>query len=415
MMISIITPSHKFTYIKELYETIIRQSHKEWEWIIVVNGDALVTEYNYTLPEEIRNNQQVKIFEYSGVKNIGALKRFACSKAIGDIIVEVDHDDMLFNNALDEVQKAFDEHPDVCFVYSNCARIDNEYHPYRWDASSGWKYRDVNFNGHIISEVISPEPLPQNITRIYFAPDHLRAWRTSDYWKIGGHNSEMKVADDHDLICRFYLHGKIFHINKCLYVYRIYGQNSWLENYDAVQSTQWGNYERYVWPIIEKWADDKCLQKIDLCGGIDKAKGYISYDRYDADLIGNLDENWKLTDNSVAIIRAHDAIEHLKNPIHTMNEAWRVLAHGGFFMIQVPSTEGLGAFSDPTHCSFWNIRSFRHYTEESMRRYLRNCKCRFQIMRLRNIIKWDDKIPYVEAHLIAIKEDDPRFHGLLRI
>jgi len=146
-----------------------------------------------------------------------------------------------------------------------------------------------------------------------------------------------------------------------------------------------------------------------------KAKGYISYDKYDADLTGDLNSKWGLNDNSVGIIRAHDAIEHLRDPIHTMNEAWRVLCHGGFFMIQVPSTDGMGAWSDPTHCSYWNIRSFRHYTEEGMRRYLRGCNCRFQIVRLRNIIKWEDKIPYVEAHLIAIKEDNPRFHGLLKI
>jgi hypothetical protein len=70
---------------------------------------------------------------------------------------------------------------------------------------------------------------------------------------------------------------------------------------------------------------------------------------------------WPWQDNSVEHIRAWDIIEHLPDKILTMNEIWRVLAPGGTAEIVIPTTDGPGAFQDPTHTSFWNRRSFLYY------------------------------------------------------
>jgi hypothetical protein len=70
--------------------------------------------------------------------------------------------------------------------------------------------------------MVSPIPDPQNLSRIWYAPNHPRAWRREDYRKIGGHHPEMKVLDDQDLLCRTYLYGKMYFIDKPLYIYRIF-------------------------------------------------------------------------------------------------------------------------------------------------------------------------------------------------
>ena len=75
----------------------------------------------------------------------------------------------------------------------------------------------------------------------------------------------------------------------------------------------------------------------------------------------DLREAWPWPESSVEAIRAFDVIEHLPDKIHTMNELWRVLHPGGKVEIAVPTTEGPGAFQDPTHVSFWNRRSFLYY------------------------------------------------------
>src|SRR2546428_3133479 len=63
---------------------------------------------------------------------------------------------------------------------------------------------------------------------------------------------------------------------------------------------------------------------------------------------------WPWQDSSVEYIRAWDIVEHLPDKILTMNEMYRVLAPGGSAEISVPTTDGCGAWQDPTHVSFWN-------------------------------------------------------------
>ena len=70
---------------------------------------------------------------------------------------------------------------------------------------------------------------------------------------------------------------------------------------------------------------------------------------------------WPWPDSSVEYIRAWDIIEHLPDKILTMNEMYRVLTPGGRTEIAVPTTEGSGAWQDPTHVSFWNRRSFIYF------------------------------------------------------
>lgn len=91
--------------------------------------------------------------------------------------------------------------------------------------------------------------------------------------------------------------------------------------------------------------------------------GYVNVDRvHPADVVTDLSERWPWEDSSVGEIVAHDIIEHLPDKILTMNEAYRVLRHGGLLKIIVPTTDGPGAFMDPTHVSFWCRQSFWYYT-----------------------------------------------------
>lgn len=78
-------------------------------------------------------------------------------------------------------------------------------------------------------------------------------------------------------------------------------------------------------------------------------------------LVADLNGKWPFYDGSVDHFRAHDIIEHLRDKIHTMNEAWRCLKPKGTIEVVVPTTDGPGAFMDPTHVSFWHERSFMYY------------------------------------------------------
>ena len=63
-------------------------------------------------------------------------------------------------------------------------------------------------------------------------------------------------------------------------------------------------------------------------------------------------------------IKAWDIFEHLPSKLNTMNEAHRVLIPGGQLDLFIPTTDGRGAFQDPTHVSFWTPNDLYYFCEE---------------------------------------------------
>jgi predicted SAM-dependent methyltransferase len=82
-------------------------------------------------------------------------------------------------------------------------------------------------------------------------------------------------------------------------------------------------------------------------------------------------------------IKAHHVLEHIcqSKVVEAMNELHRVLKIGGVLDIEIPSTDGRGAFQDPTHRSYWNYNSFLYYTDTLYRRQA-DIKAVFEIAHL---------------------------------
>jgi hypothetical protein len=92
-----------------------------------------------------------------------------------------------------------------------------------------------------------------------------------------------------------------------------------------------------------------------------------------------------------------------------MSEIHRVLVPGGYCFIHVPSTDGRGAWQDPTHVSYWNQNSFFYYTRQQQAKYIDNSSIRFKTITLDTFYpsQWerDNQIPYVRAYLLALKSN----------
>ena len=78
-------------------------------------------------------------------------------------------------------------------------------------------------------------------------------------------------------------------------------------------------------------------------------------------LKADLRKKLPLADSSCDEIRAHDIVEHLPSKIRTMNEIHRLLKPGGLLDLFVPTTDGRGAFQDPTHVSYWTPNDLWYY------------------------------------------------------
>lgn len=419
MKFSLITPEHSaenIPHLLDLYESIIHQTYTNWEWVIYLNGRCTVLH----LPEVIVLDSRVCIFQAQEENtNIGAIKNKAFSYGVGDVLVEVDHDDMLTPDCLEELYKAFQD-PDIGFVYSDNAvlHMQDQFVPYGSD--HGWRYRLFDWQGKQLHAMHSFAPTSHSISYIWYAPDHVRAWRTSVYKSMGGHNPELTICDDHELCIRTYLSTRMKHIDKVLYIYRITGDNTWLARCGAIQEKTVDLNRQYARQLAERDADLRGLMKIDIGGGINPYPGYTTVDRREtADVVADLNDGIPLPDNSVGVLNASHIIEHLVDKTKIMTEIHRVLAHGGWAFIDVPSTDGRGAFQDPTHVSYWNENSFLYYTDRYLADFIDNTNIRFQKYRLETHFpnEWLKQLNVcvTTAWLVAIKQGGPRLPGTLTI
>lgn len=372
------------------------------------------------LDKRIVNNPKVKIFsQKEESKNIGYIKNNAFHLGTGDVLVEVDHDDLLTSDCLQELNIAFKDES-VGFVYSDNAILDMKKDFVPFNKAYGWTHSHFDWDGRKLVRMHSFKPTSQSLSYVWFAPDHVRAWRSSVYKSIGGHDKTLSVCDDHDLCIRTYLHSKMKKIDKCLYLYRITGENTWLKRNELIQKQTVELFNKYARRLAEKDADDKNLLKLDIGCGSNPHPGYKTLDlKGNVDILHDLNNGIPLPDNSVGVISASHIIEHLHDKNKIMSEIHRVLCHGGWAFIEVPSTEGRGAFQDPTHVSYWNENSFLYYTNSYLAGFIDNKNIRFQKFRLDTYYPNDWmknlKVLVTSAWLVAIKDDSNRLPGLLEI
>lgn len=406
MKVSIITPTNNERFLQQLYESIKAQAYQDWEWIICLNGDC--SKVSLTDFDSYEPSLKIRFFTVpSEIQGIGAIKAWSFAQASGDILLEMDHDDLLPRNALSRIVEEFQK-TQADFVYSNCCEFfgdspaSGSFHFFPAWQQNGWRYRTTCVDGLEISETISFKPSAAALATIYYAPNHLRAWKSDSYKRIGGHNPAYRICDDHELLIRTYLNGKMHHIDECLYFYRMHDNNTVKSNLDEIRKTTYGLYVENIEKLILREAELRGLKCYDLGGAINGAPGFLAVDNSPgADIQADLNKRWPFEDNSVFAFRAHDIFEHLNDKIHTMCELHRCLVPGGHALIQVPSALGQGAFQDPSHVSYWVENSFRYYTDPAFARFIGNTEQHFMCDRL---FSWDlCGIPYVKAELRAIK------------
>ena len=88
------------------------------------------------------------------------------------------------------------------------------------------------------------------------------------------------------------------------------------------------------------------------------------------DIVGDIRQGLDLPDSSVGVIRGVDVLPTVADKVALFNELYRLLAHGGLLMILTPSTDGRGAFQDPTHVAFYNENSFWYFTDRDYAQFV---------------------------------------------
>jgi len=418
-VITVFTPTHNPKYLQAAYDSLLAQTNQEWEWIIVLNNAARdVTEFNH--------DPRVRVYRCPDKKKtVGYYKRWALEQSpIGDVYLELDHDDTLEEGVLADIKRQHEWMPEASLYYGATSQmtadggIDTDF--FREDY--GWRYATLENGFH--AALIFP-PHPHNLNYIWFAPNHYRAINAEAYRKTNGYNPDIPILDDQDIMTQLYQVGPFVRSldSRAVYYQRMHKGNTQRipKVNQNIQELTVQMYDQNIEKAMLKWCEYNDYLAIDLGAAHGKPEGYFGIDMNagpGVDWVGDF-MDWK-PDKPVGLIRASDFIEHLPDKQATIERFYELLVHGGMALINVPSTDGRGAYQDPTHVSYWNENSFWYYTDANMNKFI-DSPVRFQASRLITYFPsqfhQQHNISYVKANLIAIKQESdlPEFGGPLLI
>lgn len=219
-MISVCTPTYNTdpNVLARTWASLKSQTYTDWEWVIwddSLNDNCWNQIYGFASDERYKISLY-KSHVHSG--SVGMVKRRCMMIAHGDILVELDHDDELTPDALAIISSTFSDNKDIGFIYSDWCEIlpngQSGIYPKGWAFGYGSEYWSDEHGVWVMS---APEINETTIRHIVSAPNHVRAWRSSVYRNLNGHDPSYIVADDYELIIRTFLNTKFKHIPRLLY------------------------------------------------------------------------------------------------------------------------------------------------------------------------------------------------------
>ena len=202
-LISIVVPVYNTpqVFLRQMIESVQNQSYSEWE-LCIGNASPENKEMKKIL-EEYKNDARIKEVEIPENKGISQNTNRAMEIASGELIGLLDHDDLLAPNALYEIAKAVNEHPDAEVIYTDEDKVTTDL--------------KEHFQPHLKPD-FNLDLLRSNnyICHFFIASRDLIK-------RVGGFRPEFNGAQDYDLILRCTEQAKqIVHIPKILYHWRVH-------------------------------------------------------------------------------------------------------------------------------------------------------------------------------------------------
>ena len=126
-LISILVPTYNtnIVHLRECIESVIEQSYTNWQ--LCLADDASTNQQIIKIFDEYAKKDERVVF-ITRKKNghICRATNSALELAKGQYVALLDHDDVLWPNALFEVVKLINNHPDAKFIYSDEDKIDTD-------------------------------------------------------------------------------------------------------------------------------------------------------------------------------------------------------------------------------------------------------------------------------------------------
>ena len=269
-LISVFTASYRSgEMIKRPLMSLLQQTYKHWEWVIVDDSGDDDQTYQQTLAPLINKDPRIYVYrqtERSGY--IGTVKRAAAGLCTGEILVEVDHDDNLTPDCLEKIVKAFQNHPECGFACGYSSELYEDYQPHWYGLDAGFGYlvywrQQIKWLKRWENVARTSILNSYTIRHLVGLPNHPRAWTRDCYYLVGGHRPGLSIADDYDLMVRTFLSTNFVVIPHLLYLqYRNHSGNQTFQRNHQIQIMCQMIYNYYA-PRIQQRVTDLGLPILD--------------------------------------------------------------------------------------------------------------------------------------------------------
>jgi len=270
-LISFFTPTYNTgTKLWNTYNSLKNQTYSNWEWVVV--DDSSDSGYTYDIARQIASiDERVKVYSFKEKSKgiIGESKYRAACLCTGEILAELDHDDIVLEHMAEYLNEAQQTHPQVGFFYSDCIEVDENYNSLTYPEGFAFgygSYYDFEWKGKVFKAAKECNINPKTIRHIVSVPNHIRAWRRSTYFQIGGHNRRLTIADDYELIVRTFLNTTMCRIAYPGYLQFIYENQKGTNTHNATRA----DIQRRVWSI-SNFYNGQIVQRFKQLGVVDWA------------------------------------------------------------------------------------------------------------------------------------------------
>ena len=200
-LISVITPVYntRAKWLRAAVESVRQQVYGRWE-LILADDASTSAETRRTLDEYRTIDPRIKIVQLATNSHISAASNAALEAATGEFIALLDHDDELPADALAEVARYIDAHPDVDFIYTDEDKLD--------------------LGGARCDPYFKPDWSPEHFLNFMYT-NHLMVLRRALVERVGRFRLGFEGSQDYDLALRVVsVSDRVGHIPKVLYHWR---------------------------------------------------------------------------------------------------------------------------------------------------------------------------------------------------
>ncbi|HJO93754.1 MAG TPA: glycosyltransferase family A protein [Victivallales bacterium] len=229
------------TYIQETVRSILNQTYKDFEIIIIDDGSP--DESTWELVSAFQ--EPVKAFKQKN-QGIAGAKNACVEKASGEYIAFCDHDDLWEPDKLEKQVKILDENGEIGFVFTGFTRFNKK-------------------EGEIktLSQKIDSRDVFASLLKKSYIYTSTLLIRRSLWNKAGGYNTTFTLADDLEFHLRLAYNAKPYCLSEPLMLYRLHTSNT--SRSSASKAKYPYELERIYtyWLSVENLtaAQRKCLKK----------------------------------------------------------------------------------------------------------------------------------------------------------